>query len=69
MAGVFMITASTVAIRTKIFPRWMALLGYLLALLSLLSVGYSPWAPLVFPLWVLMISVFILFANLTSKPV
>ncbi|MCI0506147.1 MAG: hypothetical protein L0Z73_08550 [Gammaproteobacteria bacterium] len=67
MAGVFMISASTVAIRTKIFPRWMAFLGYALALLLLLSVGYLFWMPLVFPLWVLLISVYILFANLEPK--
>jgi hypothetical protein len=69
MAAVFMISASTVAIRTHIFPRWMAWLGYGLALLMLLSTGYIfYWAPLVFPLWVLLISVNILLANLKSVP-
>jgi len=68
MAGVFMISTSTVSIRTGIIPRWMALLGYVLALVLLLSLGYLSWIPLVFPLWVLLISVYILFANLKSKP-
>jgi hypothetical protein len=68
MAGVFMITTCTLSIRTGIFPRWMAFLGYALALLLLLSIGYFYWAPLVFPLWVLLISVHILLANLTFKP-
>lgn len=68
MAGVFMITTSTLAIRTGISPRWMASLGYGLALLLLLSSGYLPWVPLVFPLWVLLISAHILVANLKSKP-
>ena len=68
MAGVFMITTCTLAIRTGIFPRWMAFLGYGLALLLLLSIGYLSWAPLVFPLWVLLISVYILLANLRPKP-
>jgi hypothetical protein len=67
MAGVFMITTCTLAIRTGIFPRWMALTGYGLALVLLLSSGYFYWAPLVFPLWVLLISVHILMANF--KPV
>jgi hypothetical protein len=66
MAAVFMISASTVAWRTGIFPRWMAVLGYALALLLLLSVGYLFWTPLVFPLWVLLISAHILIANLKS---
>jgi hypothetical protein len=68
MAGVFMITTCTLSIRTGIFPRWMAFLGYALALLLLLSIGYLSWAPLVFPLWVLLISVHILLANLKAKP-
>lgn len=65
MAGVFMISTCTLSIRTGIFPRWMAFLGYALALLLLLSTGYFYWVPLVFPLWVLLISGYILLANLT----
>jgi hypothetical protein len=69
MASVFMITASTLAIRTRMFPRWMAWLGYALALLLLLSTGYIFfWAPLVFPLWVLLVSMNILLSNLKSVP-
>jgi hypothetical protein len=69
MAGVFMISASTVAIRIRIFPRWVALLGFALALLLLLSTGYIFfWAPLVFPLWVLLVSLNILLSNLKSVP-
>lgn len=69
MAAVFMISASTAAIRTRIFPRWMAMLGYALALLLLLSTGYMfSWAPVVFPLWVLLISVNLLFSNLKPGP-
>jgi hypothetical protein len=68
MAGVFMITTCTLSIRTGIFPRWMAFLGYALALLLLLSIGYLSWAPLVFPLWVLLISGHRLLANLKPKP-
>jgi hypothetical protein len=67
MAGVFMITTSTLSLRTGIFPRWMAVLGVLLALILLLTVSLLYWAPIVFPLWVLMISVYILLANL-RKP-
>lgn len=68
MAGVFMITTCTLAMRTGILPRWIAFLGYGLALLLLLSSGYLSWAPLVFPLWVLLISSHILLANLKPKP-
>jgi len=64
MAGVFMITTSTLSLRTGIIPRWMAYLGLALALFLLFSLGFFDWAPLVFPLWVLLISVHILLANL-----
>ena len=63
MAGVFMFSTCTLAIRIGTFPRWIAFLGYALALFLLLSIGRFGWAPLVFPLWALMISVYILFAN------
>lgn len=33
IAGVFMISTYTLAIRVGMFPRWMALLGYALVLL------------------------------------
>ena len=67
MAGVFMITTCTLSLRTAIIPRWMAFLGLVLALFLLLSIGTFYWAPLVFPLWVLLISVYILLVNL-RKP-
>jgi hypothetical protein len=64
MAGVFMMSTCTLSLRTGIIPRWMAYVGLALALFLLLSLGTLYWAPLVFPLWVLMISVHILLANL-----
>jgi len=63
MAGVFMITTSTISVRTQIFPRRMAWFGYVLAVMLLLSVGTIAWIPLLFPLWVLLISVYILVEN------
>ena len=64
MAGVFMLTTCTLSLRTRILPRWMIFLGFILALFLLLSLGSVNWAPLVFPLWILLISVHILLANL-----
>lgn len=69
MAAVFMISTSRVAIRIGMFPRWLALLGYALALFLLLSTGYLfSWAPLVLPFWVLLVSVNILLSNLRPAP-
>ena len=63
MAGVFMISTSTITTRTRIVPRWMAFLGFALALALMVSFGQFEWILLVFPLWVLMISVYILIEN------
>jgi hypothetical protein len=63
MAGVFMVSTSTIALRTGIVPRWMAFTGFALALLLLLSVGTIEWILVVFPLWVLMISLYVLIEN------
>jgi hypothetical protein len=66
MAGVFMISTCTLSLRTGIIPRWMIFIGLALAVFLLLSMGYFEWAPLVFPLWTLLISVHILRENLTK---
>jgi len=66
MAGAFMFSTATIAVKTRIFPRWMALLGYALAIVVLLSSSHLYWAPLAFPLWVLLVSTHILFANLRT---
>lgn len=67
MAGVFMISTFTLSLRTGIFPRWMAYLGLALTPFLLLSIGVFYWAPVVFPLWVLLISVHILRTNLKRQ--
>jgi len=63
LAGVFMITTSTLAIYTHFAPRWLAITGYVLALLLLIGSYYISWSFMVFPLWVFMISVYILREN------
>ena len=60
MAAVFMITASTLAIYIRFVPRWLALLGYLLALLLLFGSYYIRWSFFLFPLWVFLMSIQIL---------
>jgi len=68
MAGVFIISTCTIDMRIGIFPRWMAFLGYLLALFLLLGAGRWGWSPLVFPVWTFVVSVYILFANFRREP-
>jgi hypothetical protein len=48
-------------------PRWMAFLGYAQALLLLLRSGHLYRDPLVFPLGMLVISMYAFLANLRPK--
>ncbi len=63
MAAVFIIVTSTIGLRTAVFPRWMALIGYALALALLLTITDFAWIALVFPSWVLLLSAHILIAD------
>jgi hypothetical protein len=64
MAGVFMISLGTIWMRTGLMHRGWAIVTYALALVLLVSVGYSLWVTLIFPGWVLVVSVFILIRSL-----
>lgn len=64
MAAVFMISTSTVVIRTGIVPRWIAFLGFLLAMILLIGSFYMSWSIAVLPFWVCLISIYILIDNL-----
>jgi len=63
MAGVFMFSTSTILLRTGIVRRWIPYLGYALGVVLLLSIGVIVWIPLVFPVWVFLVSAVILLEN------
>ena len=67
MACVFMISTSTVVIRTGIAPRWIAVLGFSLACILLVGSYYLSWSIAVFPVWVFLLSVHILIYNLRKR--
>jgi hypothetical protein len=67
MAGVFMISTCTIGLRTLIFPRWLAYLGYACALVLLVVIGNWRWITLVFPIWMLLVSGQILWAEFRSR--
>jgi hypothetical protein len=69
MAGVFMISISTIWFRTGSMHRGWSFLTYALALMLLLSIQNFQWISLVFPAWVFAVSVFILIQNLRHQPV
>jgi hypothetical protein len=60
MAGVFMISLGTLWIRTGVMPRFFVFLTYGLAAVMLVAPTVSLWFTLVFPLWVFVISVYLL---------
>ena len=63
MAAVFILSVSTVGLRTSGLPRWVSYVGYLVALTLLLAAGEHKWFQLLFPTWVLLVSVVILFTH------
>jgi hypothetical protein len=65
MAAVFTLSVSTVGLRSSVRPRWVFYLGYLSALVLLLAAGEQEWTQLIFPTWVLLVSIMIL---LTRPP-
>ncbi|MDT2004126.1 hypothetical protein FXW78_03980 [Rhodococcus opacus] len=67
MAGVFMISLGTIWLRTGLMPRWLAFATYLLSLALLAVVSFSLWVTLVFPAWVMVISVYILTVDRTPS--
>jgi hypothetical protein len=67
MAAVFTISTATLALRIAILPRWIALLGYACAIVLLFTAGFVPWTELLFPCWVLVVSLYILVASLRAQ--
>ena len=67
-ASVFMITTSTIALHTRLTPTWLAVGGYVIALVLLIGSSYFDWSLMVFPLWVLLVSLIILTEKQTERP-
>jgi MFS family permease len=66
MAAVFTLTTVTIARRTEIISRWLTVAGLVSALVLLIGVGFSPWVELLFPAWILALSIDILAAGLRT---
>jgi len=59
-AGIFLISFSTVAHRTRAVPTWLALPGFVIGLTLMFVVTVWEWVVLVLPAWVAIVSVGIL---------
>ena len=66
MAGVFTFSTCLIALRTGIFPRWIAFSGFACALVLLLVISNWPWIAMLFPLWTILVSAHILVAQRKS---
>ncbi|MDH6198140.1 preprotein translocase subunit Sec61beta [Mycobacterium frederiksbergense] len=60
MAAVFMMSLATIWLKTGLMPRWLVVLSYLVAVVLLIGSDITMWLTLVFPLWVLVVSLLLL---------
>ena len=68
MAGIFVLTTTTLGRSHGLLPRWFVVVGYAVGLFLLLSALLSPALVLVLPLWVFVLAL-ILLARVRSLPV
>jgi len=68
MAAVFTLTTVTIARRTEIVSRWLTVAGVVTALVLLVAVSFSDWVELLFPAWILALSIDILVAGRKVAP-
>ena len=68
MAAVFTISTATITLRTQVIPRWIGIAGFAVAAVLLVSVGLTPWVELLFPAWILLLSIDILRTGLRASP-
>jgi hypothetical protein len=57
MAAVFTVATATIGLRTRFMPPWLGYLGYAIALILLLVIDLTPWVQVLFPLWILLLSI------------
>jgi hypothetical protein len=67
MAAVFTISTATIGLRLGFMPRWIGLSGYAIAVVLLLAIGITPWVRLLFPLWILLLSLDTLVESLRGR--
>jgi hypothetical protein len=67
MAAMFIFATSTIGLRTAFLPRWLAFVGFTVGLVLLLVITDFAWIALLFPLWVLLVSAYILVAELRER--
>jgi hypothetical protein len=69
MAAVFTIATSTILRRVGLAPRWLVLTGYATGVVLLVTLAFATWIELLFPVWVLVLSVYVLVVGSRSRTV
>lgn len=67
MAGIYMTAISSLWLKTGLMPRWLTVITYLLAFGFLLAAERFREARFIFPVWVFVVSVYILILNFRRK--
>jgi hypothetical protein len=67
MAAVFIFVTSTIGLRTDFLPRWISFVGFAIGLILLLIIADFAWIALLFPFWVLLVSAFVLAADVCRQ--
>jgi len=68
MGAVFVVSTATIGLRTQIIPRWIGVAGYVVALALLFGVSLTPLLSLLLPIWIFVLSVYILVGSLGAQP-
>ena len=68
MGAVFALCTTSLFTRLGLGPRWLTILGYATGLVLLFSSGFAPWLEIVFPAWVLVLSIHILVVAGRHRP-
>jgi len=63
MAAVYMLSIGSLWTRTKVVPRWLSIVTFIVAFAFLFFAGGLRWARFIFPAWVLLVSIYILILN------
>jgi hypothetical protein len=67
MAAVFMFVTSMIGLRTGVLARSVSFTGFAFGLVLLLVVTEFAWIALLFPLWALLLSAYVLYTDLRHK--
>ena len=66
-AAVFVFATSTIIWRSGTFPRWLAVVGFAIGLVMLVSISFLQFVILLFPIWVFVISAYVLRVELGTR--